>query len=162
MLSYPLIHGSLTCVRNTKCKLKAHASIKRFRWWSLWYYCVIWSTEIYFQLGRAHPQIRFSIRWKYVSWRFCDLTEISHYHFLCECQTDGHRPHKTVKNAINMKSVSRAKLPFFEGIFKLWTLNQQELLFLQMFISFTNQNQAVFMRETDFAFRRIFDVVWGL
>ena len=30
-----------------------------------------------------------------------------------------------------------------EGIFKLWTHNQQELPFLKMFISFTNQNLAV-------------------
>ena len=30
-----------------------------------------------------------------------------------------YRPHTTVKNAKNMKSVSQAKLPYFEEIFKL-------------------------------------------
>ena len=54
-----------------------------------------------------------------------------------------YRPHTTVKNARNMKSVSQAKLPYFKGIFKLWTHEQQELPFLQMFISFANQNLAV-------------------
>ena len=42
-----------------------------------------------------------------------------------------------------MKSVSQAKLTYFEGIFKLWTYDQQELLFFQMFIIFANQNLAV-------------------
>ena len=50
-----------------------------------------------------------------------------------------YRPHTTVKNARNIKSVSHAKLPYFEGIFKLWLVEQQELPFLQMFISFACQ-----------------------
>ena len=33
--------------------------------------------------------------------------------------------------------------PYFEGIFKLWTHEQQELPFLQMFISFGYQNLAI-------------------
>jgi len=48
-----------------------------------------------------------------------------------------------VKNARNMKSVSQATLTYYEGIFKLSTQEQQELLFLQIFISFANQNLAV-------------------
>ena len=39
-----------------------------------------------------------------------------------------------------MKSVSQAELPYLEGIFKLWMPEQQELPFLQVFISFANQN----------------------
>ena len=54
-----------------------------------------------------------------------------------------YRPHTTVKNARNMKSLSRAKLPYFEGIFNLWTHDQEDLTFLQIFISFANQNIAV-------------------
>ena len=54
-----------------------------------------------------------------------------------------YRPHTTVKNAINMKSVSREKIPHFEGIFKHWTHDQEDLPFLQMFISFASQNLAV-------------------
>ena len=42
-----------------------------------------------------------------------------------------------------MKSVSQAELPYLEGIFKLWMPEQQELPFLQVFISFANQNLAV-------------------
>ena len=36
-------------------------------------------------------------------------------------QKPENRPQPTIKNARNMKSVSRAKRPYFEGIFKLWT-----------------------------------------
>ena len=57
--------------------------------------------------------------------------------FQCSISTETvevYRPHTTVKNARSMKSVSRSKLPFV----------QQELPFLQMFISFANQNLAVF------------------
>ena len=71
-----------------------------------------------------------------------------------------YRPRTTVKNARSMKSVSRAKLAYFKGIFKLWTHDQQklpyferifklfthdqqDLPFLQMFISFANKNLAV-------------------
>ena len=32
-----------------------------------------------------------------------------------------YRPYTTGKNARNMKSVSQAKLPYFEGTFELWT-----------------------------------------
>ena len=42
-----------------------------------------------------------------------------------------------------MKSVPQAKPPYFEGIFKLRTHEQQELLFLQTFISFANLNLAI-------------------
>ena len=42
------------------------------------------------------------------------------------------RPHTTVKNAINLKSVLHEKVPYFE-----------ELPFFQMFISFTYQSLAV-------------------
>ena len=42
-----------------------------------------------------------------------------------------------------MKSVSQAKLPYFEGIFKLWTHEKQDLPFLQMIIIFEYQNLAV-------------------
>ena len=55
-----------------------------------------------------------------------------------------YRPHTTVKNARNLKSVSQAKPPYFEGIFKLWTHEQQELPFLQMFIRFAHQNLTIF------------------
>ena len=54
-----------------------------------------------------------------------------------------YRPHTTVKNARNMKSVSQAKLSYFEEIFKLWAHEQQELPCFQMLISFANQNLAV-------------------
>ena len=54
-----------------------------------------------------------------------------------------YRTHTIVKNAWNMKSVSQAKLAYFEGIFKLWTHEQQELPFRQMSISFSYQNLAV-------------------
>ena len=58
--------------------------------------------------------------------------------------SNDHNPHTTtVKNARYMRSVSRAKLRYFEGIFKLWTHDQQLLPFPQMFISFANQNLAV-------------------
>ena len=63
------------------------------------------------------------------------------------------RPHTAVKNAINMTFLShlQAKLPFFEEIFKLWTHEQQELPFLQTFISFANQNIAVlYMKRISF------------
>ena len=43
-----------------------------------------------------------------------------------------------------MKSVSQAKPPYFEGIFKLWTHEQQELPFLQFCIL----KSSYFMRET--------------
>ena len=36
-----------------------------------------------------------------------------------------------------------SKTPYFEGIFNLCTYEQQELSFLQMFISFANQNLGV-------------------
>ena len=62
--------------------------------------------------------------------------------YLWSCQ-QSNRPHTTRKNARNMKSVSQTKLPFFEGIFKLWTHKQQQLPFLQMFISIACQNIAV-------------------
>ena len=54
-----------------------------------------------------------------------------------------HRPHTTVKNSRNMESFSRAKLPYFEWIFRIWTREQQELPFLQIFITYANQNLAV-------------------
>ena len=58
----------------------------------------------------------------------CDLTIISFkIRIVTPC-----RPHTTVKNARNMKSVSQAKLPYFEEIFKL-----------QMFISFAYKNLVV-------------------
>ena len=41
-----------------------------------------------------------------------------------------------------MKSISQAKLPYFEEIFKRWTHKQQDLPFLQMFISFVYENLA--------------------
>ena len=41
-----------------------------------------------------------------------------------------------------MKFVSQTKLPYFEEISKLWTQEQQELLFLWMFISFACHNLA--------------------
>ena len=67
------------------------------------------------------------------------------------------RPHTIVKNARNMKSVSQAKLPpYFEGIFKFWTHEQQELPFLQMFISFGNQNLAVLCRKRFSSFLEFF------
>ena len=72
---------------------------------------------------------------------------------------EGNRPQTTVKNARYMISVSQCKLPYFEGIFKLWTHEQQELFFLQNFISFAYQNLAVI---TDFVFPWNFVVVWGL
>ena len=53
------------------------------------------------------------------------------------------RPHTTMKNARNIKSIFRAKLPYFEGFFKLWVHDQQKLPFLQMLISFANQNLVV-------------------
>ena len=53
-----------------------------------------------------------------------------------------YRPHTTEKNTRNMTCVSQAKLPYFEGIFQLWMDEQQELAFLQMFISFAYQNLA--------------------
>ena len=37
----------------------------------------------------------------------------------CQVRLSGYRPHTTVKNARNIKSVSRAKLSIFERIFKL-------------------------------------------
>ena len=55
-----------------------------------------------------------------------------------------YRPHTTVKNARNMKSVSQTKLPYLEKIFKFWTHKLEELSFLKMFISFENQYLAVF------------------
>ena len=54
-----------------------------------------------------------------------------------------YRPHTTIKNVRNMKSISQAKLPYFEEIFKIWTHEQQELPFLQIFTSFAYQNLAV-------------------
>ena len=54
-------------------------------------------------------------------------------------QRNEYRPHTIVKNLRNMKSVSHAKLPYFAGILTFWTQEQQEeLSFLQMFISFAN------------------------
>ena len=47
-----------------------------------------------------------------------------------------------------MKSGSQAKLPYSVGIFKLWTHEEQELPFLQMFMSFAYKNLAFFMRKT--------------
>ena len=61
----------------------------------------------------------------------------------CIQGTHSYRPHTKVKNARHRKSVSHTKLPFFEGIFKLWTHEQQELPFLQLFISFAYQNLAI-------------------
>ena len=62
------------------------------------------------------------------------------------------RPHTTLKNARNTKSVSRAKLS---------THKQQELLFLQMLERslLLQTKSSCFMRETDFVFPGIFDVV---
>ena len=54
------------------------------------------------------------------------------------------RPHTTVKNERNLKSVSQVKPPYFEGFFKLWKHEQQELPFLQMFIRFVHQNLTIF------------------
>ena len=54
-------------------------------------------------------------------------------------------------------------LPYFEGIFILWTHDKQELPFLQMIISFANQNLAVLcVKRPWFRFSGIFYVVWGL
>ena len=47
---------------------------------------------------------------------------------------------------------SQAKLPYFKGIFNLWTHEQQELPFLQMFITFANQNLAVLRPWNGFCF----------
>ena len=81
-----------------------------------------------------------------------------------------YRPHTTRKNSRNMKSVSRGNLPYFEGNFKLWTQGQQDLPFLQIFISFANQIKSnCFMRETAvnrislfLEFFGIFYVAWHL
>ena len=53
-----------------------------------------------------------------------------------------YRPHTIAKNVRNIRSVSRTKLPF-KRIFSLWTHDQQQLPFLQIFIGFANQNLAV-------------------
>ena len=45
-----------------------------------------------------------------------------------------------MKNARKLKPVSQAKPPYFERIFKLWTHEQQELPYLQIFIMFAQQN----------------------
>ena len=53
-----------------------------------------------------------------------------------------------MKNARNLESVSQAKLPYFEGIFKLLKQEQQELPLLQILISFCIPKSSCFMRET--------------
>ena len=66
-----------------------------------------------------------------------------------------------MKKARNMKSVSQAKLPYFEGIFKLWKHEQQELPFLQMFISFAKQNLAVLcVKRISFFLVLLYEVYW--
>ena len=73
-----------------------------------------------------------------IIWQFADFPLVH-----IQVCLPGNRLHTTVKNARNRKSVSRGKLPYFEGIFKLWTPDQQDLPFLQMFIIFVKQNLPV-------------------
>ena len=63
-----------------------------------------------------------------------------------------------MKNTRKIKSVSQAKLPYFERIFKLLTHDQQEL----MFSSFAYQNLAVLCVKRIFIFPGNVDVVYGL
>ena len=58
------------------------------------------------------------------------------------------RPHTTVKNARNTKSVSQEKLPYFEGIFELLTHEQQELPSLLNVHQYCIRKSSCFMRET--------------
>ena len=87
-----------------------------------------------FDVFQARKDLQFCIMTSFFALTKGDLQSIKCTHY---------RPHTTVKNARNMKSVSQAKLPYFEGIFKLWKHEQQELPSLQMFISLVNQNLAL-------------------
>ena len=77
------------------------------------------------------------------STRFVKSVAFYATHFVWFYALVKYRPHTTVKNARNMKSVAQAKLPYFEEIFKLWTREEQELPFLQILISISNQDLAV-------------------
>ena len=74
---------------------------------NLWYYLFSISSKatIFDDLFIKHRTVQQSFR----------------YTFLQE----SNRPHTTVKNARNLKSVSKAKPPNFEGIFKFWRHEQQ-------------------------------------
>ena len=83
------------------------------------------------------------------STRFVKSVAFYATHFVWFYALVKYRPHTTVKNARNVKSVAQAKLPYFEEIFKLWTREKQELPFLQILISISNQDLAsCFRRET--------------
>ena len=59
-----------------------------------------------------------------------------------------YRPHTTVTNARNLKSVSQSKLAYFEEIYKLWTHEPRIPVLSSNIHQFCIPNSSCFMRET--------------
>ena len=106
----------------------------------------------YFVKSFGHPGKRVSFwekRCNIIIWQFAARLEIlpTWVKFLGNSNTDRvimlNRPHTTVTNARNLKSVSQAKPPYFDGIFKLSTHEHLELPFLQIFIRFAHQSLTI-------------------
>ena len=118
-----------------------------------------------FELSKYVSQFRSKTEQKSISWHKGPIFGMNNGPFFHPNVSKEVRPHATVKNTRNMKFVSRGKLPYFKEIFKLWTLYQQELPILQMFISFENKNLAFSCMKwpwNGIGFPEIFGVVWGL